>query len=155
MQEVVTGIIPVQFDMGYFLSSRLYVGASFQYARGLVAGPCIGGSSCGASGLRVGANASYHLPVSDALSPWLGLGVGVDLFAPSQVPSVIDGKTRRVNGIFTGLEFFNVQGGVDLNVRGPVWLGPFATFTVSQYANVNDEAFHFWLIGGLRLQVRL
>jgi hypothetical protein len=54
-----------------------------------------------------------------------------------------------------GLEYFNVQGGADLNVHGPVWLGPFATFTMSKYMNVNDDAFHFWLIGGLRLQVRL
>ncbi len=155
MKEVVTGIIPAQLDMGYFLSSRLYVGASFQYARGLVTEPCLGASSCGASALRFGVNASYHLPVSDTLSPWLGLGVGTDVFAPSQVPSVIDGQTRKGNRVFMGLEFLNVQGGVDLHVRGPVWLGPFAMFTVSQYANVNDAAFHFWLIGGLRLQARL
>jgi len=27
--------------------------------------------------------------------------------------------------------------------------------TVRKYANANDDAFHFWLIGGVRLQVRL
>jgi hypothetical protein len=67
-----------------------------------------------------------------------------------------------------GMEFVNAQGGVDLNAGGPVWLGPFVMFTVGQHSHLRvasggqrfssriaDEAFHFWLIGGLRLQVRL
>jgi hypothetical protein len=73
----------------------------------------------------------------------------------SQVPSVIDGQLHKVDHVFKGLELVNVQGGTDLNVSGPVWLGPFVTFAVSKYSNVNDDAFHFWLMGGLRLQVRL
>jgi hypothetical protein len=94
-------------------------------------------------------------PVSDSLSPWLGLGIGLDFFAPSKVPSVMDGHLQDTDHVFKGLEFVNVQGGADFNVGGSARMGPFVTFTVSKYLNVNEDAFHSWLMGGLRLQLRL
>lgn len=155
MREVVTAIIPMQLDVGYFLNARVQVGAYLQYAPGILTRGCLEGSICGANALRLGANASYHLPWSDTLSPWLGLGIGTEFLAPSQVPSVIDGRPHKTDGAFIGLEFFNVQGGVDLHVRGPVWMGPFMTFTAGEYLGANDDAYHFWFIGGVRLQMRL
>ncbi|RKH42885.1 hypothetical protein D7X12_14670 [Corallococcus sicarius] len=62
------GIIPVQFDLGWFLSPRVYLGTSF-------------------------------------LKP--------------------------------GIRSF--------------WLGPFVTFTLGKYVNVDEARFHGWLMGGLRL----
>jgi hypothetical protein len=153
MREVVRGIIPAQLDAGYFLHSRIYVGASLQYALGLPAAPCIQGSTCNASALRLGANASYHLPWSSTLSPWLGLGAGLELFDPAQAPTIFDGEPPRAAGVFVGLEYFNVQGGADFHLGGSTWLGPFVTFAAGKYAGV-DSQFHSWLIGGLRVQVR-
>ncbi|MCP3143585.1 hypothetical protein [Pyxidicoccus xibeiensis] len=154
MRKVVSAIIPTQLDLGTFLSSRIYVGASFQYAVGFPADDCVQGSSCLASAMRFGINMSYHLPVSDTLSPWLGLGVGYEVFAPDQSPYVVDLEPRKVNSAFNGLELVNVQGGIDFGLGGPAWLGPFVTLTVGEYSDVNEEALHSWLIGGVRLQLR-
>lgn len=152
MREVVRGIFPAQLDAGYFLHSRIYVGASLQYALGLPADPCIQGSTCNASAFRLGANASYHLPWSSTLSPWLGLGAGIEFFDPVQAPT-IRGREPSSVGAFGGLEYFNVQGGTDFHIGGSTWLGPFVTLAVGKYMGVDSE-FHSWLIGGLRLQVR-
>jgi hypothetical protein len=154
LDEVVTGIIPAQLDVGYFLGSRYYVGAFFQYALGQRVNGCPEGASCDARAMRFGLEASYHWPVSDRLGPWLGLGVGYDVFDPSRVPSVIDGQLRAVDRTFKGVEV-SMQGGLDFRLGEAAWLGPFVALTASRYTNVNEAALHSWLMGGLRLQLRL
>ncbi|QSQ25701.1 autotransporter domain-containing protein [Pyxidicoccus parkwayensis] len=154
LSEAVTGIIPAQLDVGYFLGSRFYVGAFFQYALGQRVNGCPEGASCDARAMRFGLEASYHWPVSDRLGPWLGLGVGYDVFDPSRVPSVIDGQLRAVDRTFKGVEV-SMQGGLDFRLGEAAWLGPFVALTASRYTNVNEAALHSWLMGGLRLQLRL
>lgn len=143
LKDRVSGIIPVQLDLGLFLTSRVYLGTSFQYAHTLLASGCPPqlDESCSARGLRLGATLSYHLPESDRLSPWIGLGTGYEFLRPFAHS-------------YNGLEFFNVQAGADLHVGGPIWLGPFVTFAVGQYVDVNDRQQHYWLMGGLRLSMR-
>lgn len=55
---------------------------------------------------------------------------------------------------FKGVEFVNVQGGTDFRVSEELWLGPFVTFTMGKYVNVDEARFHGWLMGGLRLSIR-
>jgi hypothetical protein len=143
LRERVSGIIPAQLDLGLFLTSRVYLGTSLQYARTLLASGCPSrlDGDCSALGLRIGATLSYHLPESGRLSPWFGLGTGYELLRPA-------------DRSFNGLEFFNVQAGGDLHVGGPLWLGPFAMVSVGQYVNVNDRQEHAWFMGGLRLSLR-
>jgi hypothetical protein len=143
LKDVVSGIIPVQLDLGWFVNSRINVGTSFQYAYAPHAGDCPPPLNEGCTGhdLRLGVTMSYHLPVSSTLSPWLGLGTGYEFLLSSV-------------GSYNGLEIVNAQGGVDFNVGGPVWLGPFVTFTAGQYLGVNDPKPHYWLMGGLRLLMK-
>lgn len=143
LKDVVSGIIPVQLDLGWFVNSRINVGTSLQYAYAPHAGDCPPPLNDGCSGhdLRLGVTMSYHLPVSSTLSPWLGLGAGYEVLIASA-------------GSYSGLEVVNVQGGADFHVGGPVWLGPFVTFTAGQYLSVNDPKPHYWLMGGLRLLMR-
>jgi opacity protein-like surface antigen len=147
MKDVTHGIIPVQLDAGFFLGSSFYVGASFQYGRVLLAEDCPEpppgsvGSGCSATDLRFGVNASFHLPTAGRWSPWLGGGIGYEIFKPGNVA-------------FKGVELFNVQAGADYHLSGPVWAGPFAMFATGKYSNVDDEQSHSWLFGGVRLLMR-
>ncbi|MDY7226553.1 hypothetical protein [Hyalangium rubrum] len=140
MKDVVNGIAPVQLDAGYFLGSSLYLGASFQYGRALLADACPEGTNCSATDLRFGANVSLHLPTSGKWSPWLGVGIGYEFFKPRSES-------------FKGVEF-NGQLGADYHLSGPVWAGPFATFTTGKFSNVTEKQSHSWLMGGLRLLMR-
>lgn len=143
LKDKVSGIIPVQLDLGVFLTSRVYLGTSVQYAHALLANGCPSfiDEGCSALGLRIGATLSYHLPESNRLSPWIGLGTGYELLRPFAHS-------------LHGLEFFNVQAGANLHASGPIWVGPFVAFAVGQYVNVNDRQQHSWLMGGLRLSLR-
>ncbi|WP_224366809.1 hypothetical protein [Hyalangium versicolor] len=143
LRQSVSGIIPAQLDLGLFLTSRVYLGTSLQYSRALLANGCPPriNEDCSALGLRLGATLSYHLPESNHLSPWFGLGTGYELLRPA-------------DHSFHGLELFNVQAGADLHVGGPLWLRPFAMFSIGLYLNVNDAQQHSWLMGGLRLSLR-
>jgi hypothetical protein len=142
MSDIVSGMIPVELNGGWFLGSSVYVGAYFQYGKLLLAQDCPETASCSAANLRFGANASLHLPVSDSgrWSPWVGGGIGYESFKPGE-------------SALHGLDF-HVQLGADYHVSGPVWFGPFATFTLGKYSNVNDPGSHKWLIGGARILMR-
>jgi hypothetical protein len=143
LRSLVRGMVPLQLDVGILQSSRLYVGVYFQQALGLRAQSCPQGGSCLVTDLRAGLTASYSLPLSSTLNPWLGAGAGFELLQRGE------SSPRR------GAEVFHVQGGADFHLSGPAWGGPFATFTFSKYLNVNEKKYHSWLIGGVRLQLRL
>jgi hypothetical protein len=143
LREQVSAIAPVQLDVGVLQDSRLYAGAYFQHSVGLGMGGCsLGASSCVVTDLRVGLTASYHFPVASRWSPWLGLGAGCEVFG-------------ELSSSFSAMamEFVNVQGGADFQISRRTWVGPFATVTVSNFGD--EEGFHSWFIGGVRLQVRL
>ncbi|MCP3102313.1 autotransporter domain-containing protein [Myxococcus sp. K15C18031901] len=151
LNKVAKGIIPMQIDAGTFLASRIYVGAFFQYAKGLAASECQG--ECGVSAMRFGLAVSYHHPWSEDLSPWLGVGAGYDILDADQMPSVMTGKLERVDATSKGFELGNVQAGLDFRLAGPVWFGPYVTATLARYKE-QDPRDHSWLMGGLRLMVR-
>ncbi len=142
LNDVASGMIPVHLDGGFFLGSSFYVGAYFEYGRLLLAQDCPENASCSATNLRFGASVSLHLPVSDSgrWSPWLGGGIGYELFKPG-------------SSSFNGYDF-HLQGGADYHVSGPVWVGPFAMFTLGKFTSTNDPGSHHWLMGGLRLLMR-
>jgi hypothetical protein len=143
LRSQVRGLVPLQLDVGVLQSSRLYVGAYLQQALGLSAQHCPEGVSCLMTDLRAGLTASYHLPLSSTLSPWLGVGAGFEFLQ------------RREFHTFRGAEVFHVQGGADFHLSGPAWVGPFATFTFTKFLNVNEKKYHSWLMGGVQLQLRL
>lgn len=178
VSDTVSGVIPLQVDAGFFINSNLYLGGSFQYGVGLLAEDCEDEGEdvrCGARQLRFGVNLAYHFQPSATLSPWLGVGVGYEHLSVYGSGTNMGVKVD-INNSVRGLEFANVQGGLDFRVSDTVSVGPFVTFTVGQYStassrinvegdspivvdvdttnDIEDKAFHSWLYGGLRLQAR-
>lgn len=175
VSDLVSRVIPLQVDAGYFFNSNLYLGASFQYGLGSLKEDCPEGASCSARQLRFGVNLAYHFNPSPTLQPWVGLGVGyeaLDLSISASEGSVSGKATTSIRGF----EFASFQGGLDYRVNKTVSVGPFVTLTAGQYATVKstiefdddgglfedteesddieEKEFHAWLQGGVRLQVR-
>lgn len=178
LSDLVSGGFPAQLDVGYFMDSRLYVGGFFQYGLMMFGQECPDIADCSASQLRFGLNAAYSFTPEGKLSPWMGLGIGYEMLN-SNVSSTIEGITFKVGQSLRGFEFANLQGGVDFRIGKSLWVGPYANFTVGQYSNLSldlgelggiggepgeeealsgeipNKAFHFWLMGGVRVLFRL
>ncbi|MBZ4417651.1 outer membrane beta-barrel protein [Myxococcus sp. RHSTA-1-4] len=176
VSDMVTGGIPLQVDAGYFINSRLYVGASFQYGLGFLSEDieCPDEASCSVSQLRFGVNVAYHFNATEKIDPWLGLGIGYESVDLSISASEGDASATASTSI-RGFEFASVQGGFDYRVNKTFSVGPFVTFTAGQYSTVStrieaegggldideeesedieEKAFHSWLYGGVRMQLR-
>ncbi|ADO75666.1 hypothetical protein [Stigmatella aurantiaca] len=164
--DTISGVIPLQLDAGYFLTSHLYLGGSFQYAPALLAEDCPEEASCSASVMRFGVNVAYHFSPLQKIDPWLGLGVGYEILKTGTSVSG-SGQTFELNTTGSGLEFAAFQGGVDFRINKALVVGPFLTFTVGQYLSssissggetrsddIEEKAIHGWLMGGVRAQVR-
>jgi outer membrane protein W len=175
LSDAVSGMIPLQLDLGYFINSNLYVGGSFQYGIGFLpsdlADSCdASDASCSVSQMRFGLNLAYHFAPNASINPWLGVGVGYETLTLSQSGEVM-GVDIEASTSVKGFEFVNAQGGLDFAVSPTISVGPFVTFTVAQYSSaslsgegggeevdesndIENTAIHSWLYGGVRLQAR-
>ncbi|NMO20320.1 outer membrane beta-barrel protein [Pyxidicoccus fallax] len=171
LSDLVSGVIPLQVDAGYFINSNLYLGGFFQYGIGQYGGEeCPDEVNCSASQIRFGVDLAYHFAPSASINPWVGVGVGYERIAVN-ISSDVAGVDAEATTSARGIEFGHAQGGLDFRLSDTISVGPFATFTVAQYstasisssgvgpdidesADIDEKAFHFWLYGGLRLQAR-
>jgi hypothetical protein len=166
MSKVVSGMVPIWVDAGYRLPS-LYVGAFFQYGIGIVAsgsqsvtGPCgQNGLSCSISDLMLGIDAHYHFAPEGVIDPYLGVGVGYEIF---NFDDSAAGKSASVS--INGVQFVNFQGGVDYKAMPNLGIGPFVMFSVDQFSgcsyggvaasqgncSIPQQAIHEWLTLGVR-----
>lgn len=156
LSDVVAGLLPIQLDLGYRINNHLFVGGYGSYAFGFKPDLCdeTGAPECDSpSQVRVGGQVLFNiLPVTHAMSPWIGAGIGYEwLNGP-----VFDGQLH-------GMEFFNVQAGVDFRLADHMRLGPYAQFSLGQYSttsatvlgedvsnDLDDKATHEWLDFGLK-----
>ncbi|SEM36540.1 Outer membrane protein beta-barrel domain-containing protein [Stigmatella aurantiaca] len=165
LSDVVSGIIPLQVDAGYFLTSHLYLGGSFQFAPGLLAEDCSEDSSCSLNVMRFGVNLAYHTAPFAKVDPWVGLGLGYERFKVS-ASADFGGDSFTVSTTASGFDLA-AQGGVDFKLNKNFAVGPFVTFTAGQYSSVSvsdgedsvsedidEKAIHFWLMGGIKAQYR-
>jgi outer membrane protein W len=163
LNEGISGAIPVQLDAGYFLTSHLYLGGSFQYAPVMLADDCEEGFSCSSNMMRFGVTLAYHAAPFKTVDPWVGLGVGYERLTVSSSSAPFG----EFSTSFSGFEFAALQGGVDFKLTSRFAVGPFATFTVGQYSTrsttfegqsasegIDEKALHFWLMGGIKAQYR-
>lgn len=173
VSDTISGVIPLQVDLGYFINSNLYLGASFQYGLAQLKEDCgTEDVDCSASQLRFGLNLAYHFAPAGKINPWLGVGVGYETLTVSGSGESA-GTSIDISSTASGFEFVNAQGGLDFRLSHQVSVGPFVTLTAAQYSKVSakvdvegdspldvdesqdieNKAIHAWLYGGLRMQV--
>lgn len=182
VSDLVTGVIPIQLEAGYFFNPNVYLGATFQYGIASLntdEGDCDdqGGVSvtCSASQLRLGVNLAYHFNATPKIDPWVSVGVGYE-FLNTSVKGEQDGESITAKSSVSGFEFIAAQVGLDYRITPKFSVGPFATVTAGQYTTASvsvetsvdipgspdlDESddletkkIHGFIYGGVRAQYR-
>jgi len=181
MNKLIAGQIPIWVDIGARINRHLALGAYFSYGFGFLgsevrptceelesAAAAAGASaSCSTSDLRLGFQVGYHFSPSQSLDPWIGGGIGYEMFSFSTSASV-DGQSATVTLDATGFEYVNVQSGLDFRLAENFGLGPFLALSLASYdelgascsgdcgllldasASIEDQSIHAWLFLGLR-----
>src|SRR6187549_3644587 len=88
LHDVVFGMVPLWFDVGYRFTPAVYAGTFFQYSFAFVndqrnAG-CNQGVSCSAHDMAFGASLHYHAQPQGIFDPWLGAGVGYEVLTVNE-----------------------------------------------------------------------
>src|SRR5690606_28589863 len=80
MNDLISGKIPLQLDVGYRLNPHVLIGGYLQYGIGFMsADECdADGVSCSANVVRLGAQMTYHFAPITVDGGWLGAGIGYE-----------------------------------------------------------------------------
>jgi outer membrane protein W len=174
LNKTIKGQVPLWFDLGARFSDHHYLGLYFSYGFGIkgdfVKSLCATTEaqvpgvdvSCSTHDMRLGIQYLYHLKPPGELDPYFGVGVGFEWMA-MDVTASAGGVSSSATVTAHGLEFVNLQLGLDVPVAGKFALGPFAAFALGQYSGAslgNDsgstsgdfasKALHEWIFLGLR-----
>lgn len=161
LSDTFSGAIPIVLEAGYRLNPNITVGALFQYAFAQVKDDtlCGNGVSCSGHVMRLGIEGIYNFNLDSVLTPWVGLGVGYEWMG---VSAEANGVSASVSA--RGFEFLSLHAGGDYRMSSQLALGPFLSFSLSQYSresadipglgsmsgDVTDKALHEWLQIGVR-----
>lgn len=136
------GIVPLQLDLGYRIDANLFAGAYFQYGFTGVKFDTGGGDvcsqsgvSCSATDLRFGIEGQYHLMPATAFDPWVGLGVGYEIYHASLSAGGLDGSIN-----VRGFEFVNLAVGANYKLSPNAGVGPFVGLAVGEYTDESTSA---------------
>lgn len=183
IKDGVMGQIPLWLDAGARIGGHLFVGAYFSYGFGIFgrelgdecdtlqseAGAVGVDVSCRAQDTRLGVEVLYHLTTLEEqrVDPWFGAGIGYEWLGWGYGLSA-GSQHADVSAMFRGFEFLNLQLGVDFPVAHNAGIGPFAAFSLAQYAtsslscsgtcgdaprasdSIDDKSLHEWLLFGVR-----
>jgi hypothetical protein len=178
LSDGISGMIPLQLDVGYRVIPELSIGGYVMYGFGFTgddisrtcddADNVVGVTvSCSARDVRLGLQAQYHFLPKKKLDPWLGVGLGYE-WLTFGIDASGAGSERDVSITGKGFEFVNLQGGLDFKVASGLALGPYLSFSVGQYSStssscsgactgfdsssedIENKALHQWLLLGIR-----
>lgn len=165
LDEGISGAIPLWLDVGYRILPGLMVGAYAQYAFGFV-GDALDKSGCDQAAMkcsisdkRVGAQVHYHFMPFHTPDPWMGAGIGYEWLSIT-----LSSQQEDASETLRGVEFVNLQGGVDFapDPQTRFGVGPFVSFSFAEYdhiscggagqtcADIGEKTVHQWLIFGVR-----
>lgn len=167
LSEGFTGMVPLALEVGYRVLPHLSLGATFQYGFAFInkdnAKDC---GDCSGHDLSFGANVYLHAAPFTSADPWIGLGVGYESLGWGGSTNEL-GSPASVSASLSGLQFLNLQLGLDFAASPQVTLGPYvgvamgkydsvsatATFqgqTMSASADITNTAVHEWFTLGVR-----
>jgi hypothetical protein len=174
LSDFIKGQIPIWVDLGYRITPNVMAGAYFFYGFGLVADRmCQEPADCSAHDMRLGLQGQYRFSPDGEINPWLGAGVGLEWLGNSAEVSQGAMKMSLSSTLF-GIQFLDLQGGVDFAVSETAGIGPFLSLSLAQFnsgsasascsglpagfscnssgtdGDINNKALHEWLIIGAR-----
>jgi hypothetical protein len=158
MSSGITGQIPIWADIGYRVTPSLFVGAYGQLGFVLPKN-CPSTSSCSGTDLRLGPEILFHGSPGAGTDPWFGAGIGWEILTLTESQG-----GNSVSATASGIEFMNLQAGIDFRLADHARIGPFASFSMNETTSVSaslggtsgsssdfDKSLHFWLGAGLRV----
>jgi len=172
MNNDFTGSLSPWVDLGYRFLPNLLAGVFFSDALVFVSNEkCPSPANCSAHDLRLGIQSQYRIRPHERLDPWIGIGTGLEYLGQSgTLHDFLDPYDSWTT--FAGVEFFNLQGGLDLLATDRFAFGPFGTFSLAKFnsmsltcnvaavqaagrpcppgGDIHEKAFHEWLVLGLR-----
>jgi hypothetical protein len=165
VSAVVASKVPAWVELAYQLSRRVRAGLYLEVAPAWLArAACPEGLRCEGSDVRFGLELQLLLAPSSRISPWLGVGAGVEVLTATATRLTGERLDRR----WTGPELPILSAGVDV-AAGAFTVGPFVSASAAAFTGVSDvasgtgavsegvggRALHGWLQGGLRATLRL
>lgn len=164
LSDTIDGAIPIWLDIGYRFNPDFFVGLYGQYAYALP-GVCedLPGGDCSIADIRLGLQAHYHILPMEVVDPFVGGGIGLEWLAID-----FDVEGREIASTGFGVEFLNLQFGLDIGAAPHFVVGPFATVTLGEYMeaslscsgggcpsgdmdmDIEDKAIHGWVFLGAR-----
>jgi hypothetical protein len=164
LSDGISGALPIGIDARYKFTPNLSAGVYFQYAPAFVKN-CDPGTSCSASGVRLGIEAVYAFMPDAGFNPWVSLGTGWEWATFKQSAGGLDGSAT-----LDGWEYFNIQVGGDFALSKMFSVGPYVGFSGGTYTTLSNSsggtnasvsipsanrAFHGWFQFGVKGTVNL
>jgi len=164
MSWAVTGTVPIWLDAGVRITPVVFAGFYASYAFGFVNKQhmdCTSNTSCSSFVVRGGAQVQFHLLPDGPRDPWLGLGVGYEVWGLNRTVNAAGGSFET-SSTSRGIEFANIQAGLDFKPSLQVGLGPFAAASLVQYDSFDrleggartspnlGKSLHAWIQLGVR-----
>jgi hypothetical protein len=161
-------VVPVQLDVGYRVTQRVFVGGYFSYGAVQVGDVCesdkFADIACDSRDVRAGAEVTYHFSPPSEDAGWIGGGVGYEWLTIRQRVED-EGKTWD-SYTFHGFEV-HAQAGYDFSATDYLRIGPYALVGVGRFSAtstafehdvesgrisdpIDDRAQHGWLMFGLK-----
>lgn len=133
MDEIVTGEIPIGFEIGIRVVPRFALNAYFDLAPGIVASDMSDtcdafDHDCSIAGFHVGLMGHLHIAPEAAVDPWFGAGLGAEGLSLAES----DGQSTATLS-FTGIEF-PLRFGVDFKLAERFALGPYVGYTFGTFS---------------------
>jgi hypothetical protein len=147
--------IPIQVDLMFHLVPGLSIGPYFSYGFGRTGGDLddacsLTGRDCSTSVIRLGGQVTYALP--PPLPFWFGAGLGYEW---NKVDTDGEGEIT-----VRGVEWLNLQAGVDFLATPVLRFGPFVMLSLGRYdegeltgfgsGSIDDKKMHQWFEIGVR-----
>jgi hypothetical protein len=181
LSDIISGQIPIGVDIGARIDGHVAFSLYYSYGFGLVGSylreTCdlletspTGATvdvSCYVRSHRVGLQIGYHFTPSRDLDPWIAAGIGHE-FLDSTLSSMSGSGSATSTIDADGMEFINVQSGLDYRLGDHFRAGPFLGVTLTTYGSVTrschgacgfagssggevrNGSTHAWLFFGLR-----
>jgi hypothetical protein len=181
LNDLVVGQVPIWVDVGARVGGHVSFGLYYSYGFGLpgsylretcdlLRATTPGASvdvSCYVRNHRLGLQLGYHFRPRDDFDPWIAGGVGHELLDVT-ISSAHSSGSATTTIDADGMEYLNVQAGLDYRLSQYFHAGPFLVVTVTTYGEhtracygtcgiagssggeVQNEASHEWLFFGLR-----
>lgn len=167
-------VVPLQLDVGYRVSPRVFVGGYFSYGTVQVGDVCDSGAfgeadiACDSRDVRTGVEATYHFSPPSENAGWIGAGIGYEWLTIRQRVSLGSAETWH-SDTFHGFEA-NAQVGYDFAATERVRIGPYTQVGLGQFRGISsevenetesgtkrieldDKAVHGWVLFGFKVSV--